>query len=449
MVEGPAVVEYAGPKAHWEREVGIKRRTAAALFYSLQPLMLTAVTFPAMVYMIRALKAEAWGQWTTATALTATVGVLTNLGLRGPFVRAVAQNPESGGEALAEQLGVRLVLSIAAGMVAVGAAAVMWWMGRYSLTTLECTMVAALAMVFTTMAATACDLLQALQRLTLVACVPLVSGVTLISAAVWAVWSGLGPVGVAGAYATGPILVVPLVLWVVHRNYYPVRISFKIQRSLSLLWGGRYFAFQQFIASGSQNIAALMVSGLLGAKPFGYFSAGSVPADRLTAIPDGLAGAAYPAAAQAAKKGGAAVMRVFWHYLGLALLVTVPAAVSVSLLARPIARLLFKEDPEICEVVILITIWLLPLTSVEYVLSYVLNALHKDAAQAKASLWGALHIVLAIVLVWKFGWVGACWAAVLRPVVRVAVILPCTVQTLGPLWRESRKGAAVEVAEVV
>jgi Na+-driven multidrug efflux pump len=96
--------------------------------------------------------------------------------------------------------------------------------------------------------------------------------------------------------------------------------------------------------------------------------------------------------------------------------------------------------------VIRITIWILPLMAVEHVLTNTLNALHKDAAQAWASLWGSVHILIAFWLVWQFGMVGACWAMVLRPVVRLAVIMPCAIRTLRPYWREYRgHGAPVPV----
>jgi O-antigen/teichoic acid export membrane protein len=291
-------------------------------------------------------------------------------------------------------------------------------------------------MVLVTMAATLCDVLQARERFTVNSLTTIFSGVILTSMTAIAAWSGGGPVGVAAAYISGPLLVVPLLWWIINRYHYKVGVTLNWRRGREMVWKAKYFGAQQLLSTLNLNITALAVSQFMDNKALGLFSAGSMLADRLTAIPDGIGGAVYPAVAKAAKKGGLVVLQTVGYYLMLAMLVCVPATIGGTLFAEFIARMFFKSHWEVCAQVIRITIWILPLTGVEYVFSNSLNALHKDAAQAWASLFGISHLVIAVLLVWQFGMTGACWAMVLRPVVRLAMILPCIVSTFRPLFRE-------------
>src|SRR3954470_5984995 len=89
----------------------VRKTLLGAACLSLQPLALNALSVPVMAYIIRQLGPIGYGQWAVATSLLAVSAILTNLGLRGAFVRAVAAEPESAPAALAEQLGLRLLLA--------------------------------------------------------------------------------------------------------------------------------------------------------------------------------------------------------------------------------------------------------------------------------------------------------------------------------------------------
>jgi O-antigen/teichoic acid export membrane protein len=162
----PANVSAAAPPAR------MRRAFLGAACISLQPVILSAIMLPVTAYVIRGLGPTGYGQWAMATTLVAVVTFVTNLGLRGAFVRAVARAPESAAVALADQLGVRVILAVLAAGLAVAACALL----GYSRTVVLCTALSAGALLVTTLSTTAADLLQALQRLPTVAVVNLVAG---------------------------------------------------------------------------------------------------------------------------------------------------------------------------------------------------------------------------------------------------------------------------------
>lgn len=408
------------------------RAAAGSLLFTFQPLLLSAVMLPATAYVIRTLGANAYGEWMTASTLVASMLFLGNLGLRGPFVRAVAAEPESAEALLAQQVGIRLALALLAALAALGACVVL----GYSTLVLVCTILSALAMLVGTVAATLFDLLQGLQRLVAVAALTAASGIVLTAGAVFAAWQGAGPVGVAVAYVSGPIVASALAVWLVRQAQISVRVEWKSRRVAQLLWGARYFTMQQCIGTASQYVTALAVTKTLGEPTFGYFAAGTVLLDRFGGIADGLGSAAYAAVARAGRGGMRDALRVTAYYLLLAQALCIPLTLLIVLLAGPISSLLFPRHPEVCLYVMRLTIWALPLVALECILGYALNALHRDALQAWASLISTLHIALALVLVAQFGLAGACWALVLRPVVRLAAVIPCAVYAFRSSWRQ-------------
>jgi O-antigen/teichoic acid export membrane protein len=372
---------------------------------------------------------------------------LTGLGLRGTFIRSVAHDPDSAVDALAEQLGLRIALSMLAALVAIAACLVL----GYSRTVVACTAVASLGIVLMTVSTTALDLLQAMHRLPTIAVVNMVAGVVLTGGSIVAVWRGAGPVGVALSYLLGPATSAILLLWIVQKDHFPVHVRWNARRCGRLLWDARFFAAQQFLATVSLNAESLIIPRMLGLTAFGFFSAGSLPATRLTAVPDGLCTAAYPAIAKAFRQSPGAATRLLARFLFLVLAVCVPMAATVSMLAGPIARLLFPGRAETCEQVIRISIWLLPLMGVVWLLGTGLNAMNRDAAQARASLIAATgSLVLSTLLIWRFGLIGACWAMVLRYIVYLFALIP----HIRLLWQPSqssfvRAQSAVATAEAI
>src|SRR5580700_9627609 len=134
-----------------------------------QPILLNIISVPAMAYIIYRLGPLQFGQWTIGASLVATTSFLANLGLRTLFVRSIAQNPEHASEALGEQLGLRSLLSIVAGVAAI----VLCVLLRYPSVVLSCVAVNVLAMTLSTVASVFADLLQSFQNFKVIAAVNL------------------------------------------------------------------------------------------------------------------------------------------------------------------------------------------------------------------------------------------------------------------------------------
>lgn len=406
-------------------ESSVRNTLTGAAYLSLQPLMLNVLSVPVMAYIIRRLGPVAYGQWAVAMSLLAVGAVVANPGLRGMFVRAIAREPDSARTALAEQLGLRLLLSLISGLAATLVCSLL----GYPPVILWCTAVGAVGAVFTTFATTLADLLQSLQRLKSIAGANLAAGIGLTTASALAAWMGAGPVGIAAAYLVGPTCSA-LLLLIIARRHCPISVRWDLKRFATLIKDSRFFAAQHFLTAASTHAESLMLPRLVGVSHFGFFSAGSLLATRLTVLPDGLCTAAYPAMAAACSRGQARGASTVLTYLLLAVIVGVAVAATVMLVAKPVAQLLFPRDPATCAAVIRVTIWMLPLVGLESVMGYALNAAGRDAAQARAYVPASIaSLVVTVGLVTQGGVMGACWSMVLRPVVRACFLAPVFIRT--------------------
>jgi O-antigen/teichoic acid export membrane protein len=418
----------------------LKKSLLGGACLSIQPLLLNILSLPALAYIIRGLGPTAYGQWTMAAALIGALGILTNLGLRGAFIRQAAADPQNAPSLLAEQLGLRLMLAAGATALAMSLCVAL----KYPAVVIACAAVAGAAMIVTTFASTLIDLLQALHRNTTVAAVNLVSGLVLTAASVVVIWLGMGPVALSLAYLTGPLTALFALPPMCPQK---VRIHFGVRAAVRLLRTCRSFTAQQLLNTLPAYADALLLPRLIGATQFGFYTAGTLLPLRLTVVPDGLCTAAYPLMTQRFCESAAGGTRLAMRYLGICVGVCGLIAACVALLAGPISQVLFPRQPDSCRQVILVTIWALPLFGIETALGYAINAAGADAAQARASLPAALcNVALTIVLMSRLGIAGACIAIPLRHTVRIVMLSACFSRWNREQWRrENGRGVFILV----
>jgi O-antigen/teichoic acid export membrane protein len=347
--------------------------------------------------------------------------MLASLGLRGMFIRHLAAHPEDLATALAEQLGTRLLLSIAAAGLSVGTAFVL----DYPTTVIACVAICCFAMVVSSMATTFVDVLQSMHRSSFNAATTFVSGLSLTITSVVVCLVGGGPVEIALAYCVGPVVLLAISLLAV-RRLCRIRMTMYPHSSLRLLRRARAFTAQQLLNSASTHVESIPLPRWIGLTQFGYFNAGTLLSTRLNAIPDGLCTAAFPLLSgrfHASPRDG---VRLAIQYGTIITITSLLIALACALLSGPISRLLFPTQPALCQLVMLITIWALPLSAMDASISYSLNAAGADAAQARALVPAALcNVALTIFLMVSLGMVGACIAMPLRHLVRIVLLGHC------------------------
>lgn len=417
-----------------------RKSLVGASFLVAQPLLLNALSIPATAYIISSLGPLGYGQWAIALSLLTSTSMLTNLGVRAAFVRRVSRDHASARGSFAEQLGLRLVLGAFAGAVSLSVCAAL----GYPSIVLQCTLLLAIGGVFSAAGTVVADVLTAMERLPSMAAINGIAGLSLTVASVAAIWSGAGPFGLALSYLLGPMLTALLSLALVQRQLFPVRVSWDVRRWGSLLYESRVLGFQLFIVGLDAQAANLLVPKLVGIASYGYFAAGTLLPTRLLVIPDGLNDAFFPVLARSHAEGLAAFRRSVKRFCILAGVAGLGAAVPVFLLAGPIARLLFPNQPEICRTIIQLTIWIVPLFAIQTAVGYSLNAAYREAAESRVSFIATVISLCATVglIVW-FGLLGAAAALLVKGALNCVFRIPVLMTTLRAEATETRPAAGV------
>jgi O-antigen/teichoic acid export membrane protein len=402
---------------------GARRSFFAATHLFGQYVLLNIISLPVTAFIIRQVGKSGWGDWGTASTLAAVAMLFTNLGLRGTFVRFLARNPEQAEPALAEQLGIRLPLCFISSAMVLGTCYAL----HYSNSIKSCAVIYCVWIFLNATMSTLSDLLQGLQRMSVFAAISFISGATLTGASAVIVWLWPTAFALSLAYMIGPITTILLLMMYLRRDKIAVRIRWKKGRFAQMWHESRFMAAQQIINTVGMQLESLVLPAAAGSAVFGLFYAGLTLASRLWMIPDSLSTTFYPLMAQAHSRSPEAASEEAGRSLLLSLLVCLPVAVAVIFFAAPVSLILMSKshpgDVAICQQVICITIWALPLWAIESMMGFGLNAAHRDNVHAKRAFYSVIvSILVGGGLIWKFGLIGACWSYILRVVFRIAFV---------------------------
>jgi O-antigen/teichoic acid export membrane protein len=399
----------------------MNKKFADSIYLIGQPLLINVIGVPATAYFIRTLGPTGFGQWALATSLVAAMAFISNLGLRTLFVRSIAQFPENAENALAEQLGLRVLLSCISSFLVISLCLIL----NYPAIVLYCVIVTAIGFIITGQALTLGDVLNGFERFKILAGVNFVTGIVVTSITVVAVWQGANSLGLSFAYLSGPIINLVLSLILVNKTLVRVRIRWDITRYYALLREVKLLGTQSFLSTLNEQVEQLLLPKLIGITAFGYFSAGSMLASRLIIFPDGMATSYYPKIAKGLNTNDKEGTKQVAHLLLFSLIVCVALAVLITFLAEPIAQILFPGTASICRDVITITIWSIPLKGIVYPMVYSLQAAGKHDEYARWNNWATVcGFCLSFFLISLFGISGASWSWSMRPFLSILFLLP-------------------------
>lgn len=409
--EPPA--KEAAPASH--------RSLASAIFLVGQPLFLNALSIPATAYIIRMLGDYAYGEWAVASSLVYALTCLASMGLRSLFIRSISQHPENARTALGEQLGLRGLLSLFAGALAVLIAVAL----RYSPVVVGCVAIASFSLVLSVLASTMGDVLQGFQRFKAFAVVNLIAGVLLTAGSVLAVVMDYGSLGLAASYAIGPFISCGMFYGLIRRDLFKPVLRVDFPRFKALLTDARMVAGQQVLTSIQSKAEQLFVPKLVGIAEMGHFSAGLMIASRLEMVPDGTATAFFPLIAKNSREDPAEASRQVSYLMTVSLVICIPLALLAMYIAPPLASFFFKKNPAVSLQVMWITVWSLPLQAILLPMYFSMQACGRHTEAARVGMWATVcNTGMSLGLIWRFGLVGACVSWLARQGITILFQMP-------------------------
>ena len=412
---GADPVSEAGPAP----EPSMARRVGGnSLWLIARPLFLNVLSIASNLYIVRELGAEGYGAFNLGFAQVALFAPLCNLGLRAVAVRAIAEDRTRGREIVGALFALRLVLTVLAVLLIAG------WLAlpTYSLTIRLIWAAAVCSMVCTSLGGSVVDLFQGFERARLSAQSQLVGGVVLTLLSVLALLAGLGLPGFVAAYVLGAVIQLLLLHWTASRNLFAVQPMWDWIRMKQLALQARPFAVISILSSviDVPVIDVLILGAVLGEGAVGPYAAALGLVLRLLMIPHGIGDALYPAVAAHNRHDPTEVEGTLRRCILNLALITLPAAVCLTLTAPTVLGLLYGKEYLSAATALSLAGWLLPLMGINYVMRECLSAVHQQRVVLRLTFVSCLlMIALYATLIPLLGIVGAVVAGLTRELLMV------------------------------
>ncbi len=396
------------------------------------------LSFSFSIFIIRDLGASAYGQYAAVIGFGSIFLFIADLGLSPYTVREVARlrDTPDGAERIrslyADVLALRLMLSVLAGVMVIGAA---FLTGRPAL------MIGAIALNSLTVLIYAIHgsseaVLAGYERIDLTAGLQVVNQFIFVALGAVALWLGFGYYGLILATITGVAVMTTMVVRAVHRlGVY--RGRYTAHRWPLLLRAAFPFGVIGLTLGLSYRFDSVLLNIFWGDEPTGHYNAAYNLIFSLVTLSNVLNTALYPSLARQSVVAPETLPTVYERTLRYLLLLAMPVAVGGFLLATPLIALLFGPEYATSAEMLRILIWVLPLMFISEFLGYVVVIAGREAKVARAIMIStSVNIVANVLLIPRFGPIAAAGVTVVTESVLVLQYLwLLRDQLIGIHWR--------------
>jgi O-antigen/teichoic acid export membrane protein len=373
-----------------------------------------------IMYTARHLKKEGFGVLSFALAFTQIFGVLIDLGLGPLIVREVARDKSLASKYLANIGVMKLVLAVIT-FILVGL--VINLLG-YPLQTVRVVYLIALSVIFIALTRMLYSIFQAFEKMVYQSLGQILNGVLMLTGIIYAIGSDFSVVGFALIYSAASFIVFGYSLVILRWKFAgPIFSS-----SANLLEIDRSFWKQSLIEAWPMAAAAVwlilyfridtvMLSLMKGDAAVGLYGAAYRVSEVSTIVPAMFVASVFPVMSRYHKDSRDLFVNAYGKAVKFMLYIALPMAMTVTLLARPIVNLIFKEEYLASTVALQILIWSAAFSYVGIVLGTVLLTADKQMLRLKLlAVVLVLSVVLNLIMIPKYSYKGASIATVITRV---------------------------------
>lgn len=366
-------------------------------------IVVSILFFLSMLYAARYLGATGFGILSTALALTAILGLFSDLGLNTLTTREVSRNTSLADKYLPNMLLMKLVLAF----VTFGSIALVSNL-FYSQEVLHVVYILALSTILDSFSSTFYSIFQAYEKMEYQALGKALGSFLLFAGTIISIYYGLTVLAFAYVYFfTSLIILVYASIVCVQKFLLPkVEVDLKFWKiiipkalplSLVLIFGVVYF-----------RIDMVLLSIIKGSTAAGIYSAAYRLMDFMTFVPVVFTTSILPVMSKfylSSKDSLKISYKLSFKYM---VILGLPIAVGITILAKNIILLIYTADFEQSIFSLQILIWTIPVLFLTYLLSTVITSINKQNVLCKVMFLSMLaNIVLNLTLIPIFSYLGS------------------------------------------
>lgn len=394
------------------------------------------------IYAANYLGANGFGILSLALSITAIFGIISDMGLSTLLVREVARDKSLMNKYVSNTILMRIILSfIAWGMIILTVN-----IFNYPQVTVNVIYILTLSIVIGSINGVLSAVFQANEKMEYLSLSSIIGSVILFLGTLIGVYNNLDIYFFASIYLISGIITF-IYLIIIYLWKYPFKFEIDLsfwKPSLKEAWP---FGVTSLSGMLYTYIDSIMLSVLQGTEVVGWYSAAYKLMLITLFIPNAINGAIFPVMSKFYISSKDSLKLIYERYFKYMIIFAIPIGVGTTLLADKIILLIFKEGFTQSIIALQILIWTIVLTFAGAAFVQLLQSINKQLIITKISgICVIINILLNLVLIPKFSYIGASFATVITEIVLVGyIILAC--YKLG--YSIDRRVALIDLSKVL
>jgi len=363
-----------------------------------------------VIYTARYLGAEGFGTLSFALAFTGIFSIFANLGLQQLTVREVARDKSLASKYLANVISMKLILVI----ITFGLIALAINLMDYPEKTIHVVYLLALYVIFNAFIQIFYSIFQSFEKMVYQSIGQILNSMLLLSGATYAIKQNLDVVGFAFVFFIVSVIILGYSFLICTFKFIKPNIEFdwnfwKLTLKEALPFGltGTFIAIYLWIDS-------VMLSLIKGDEVVGWYTAAYRLILVLLSIPIAFNSALFPLMSQFHLNSKSSLRYSYEKLFKYMIIIGVPIGVGTTLLADRIILLIFGIEYTPSIVALQILVWALVLIFARTAFERLFESINKQIIVTKVfGICAILNIVLNLILIPKYSYVGAAIATLL------------------------------------
>ena len=372
------------------------------------------------MYTARYLGPERYGTIAFALAFTSIFGVVTDLGINTLTIREVARNKNSATTFLGNLLLIKsilVIITVAFIVVAVNLTGHDW-------IEIDVTYLISISIILSAFNGAFNSLFQAFERIEYVSIGSVLSNISMLLGAGYAISQGFGVIGFACIYIFSSILGLAYTLFVANR----LHLTHALQIDREMIWPMMKEALPFGITALSGMIYtyadSIMLSSLKGNEVVGWYNAPYRLMLMMLFIPNVINVVIFPVMSRYFTSSPSFLKLIYTKYLKFMLILSLPLGMGTTLIADKIILFVFGVGFENSIVALKIIIWTIVLTFIGAAFARLLESVNQQRIITKISMvCMVVNVLLNILLIPKFSYIGSSFVTVVTEFLLVGSII--------------------------
>jgi O-antigen/teichoic acid export membrane protein len=392
-----------------------ERRVARNIAWLLgQHLVVATVSIAIASALARYFGPKDFGTFEYAFAYVGVFSLFSNFGFSAVTIRTVAQDPDRIPQILSSVLTLRVVIALLLLLPL--------WLITESVHdqrhVVLAVIVAALALPVDVASSAIRDVCQGVERFSIEAISGVIRRVATAVGAVLVIWLGGDVIDVVAVYVAGAFIGAIVPFWVASRERWLRPPSWKNQEVVKLIRQALPFGAIAMLEILMWDVNLLLLGGISGLAAVGLFAVAAKVVNPFSIIPDALSSSLTPTVARGWHNKDPETEPLIRRSIYALMSIGLPISIGGFLCAPPLVEGLFGSEFGPAADVLRVILIALPLDFISTPAYYVLGAIHQQDRSLRVSVVGAVtNVILAIILIPKFGVIGCAVAAAAASVV--------------------------------